>query len=149
MPYEKKRIDIDTIIFDEEKMDVRMEEIGKKIRKERQKKELSISRLAQLSNLSVSCVSKAESERCRISLKTLLRIAAALEIPVSKFLETGEDDAGRCSSEERTEKEEQNRMDGQRFREFTDRADQETIEFILDMAEELVDMLERDTESGR
>ena len=63
MLYRQRGINIDSLIYDDHKMDQRMENIAQNIRKERQKKEVSISELAVAANLSVSCVSKAESRK--------------------------------------------------------------------------------------
>lgn len=84
MSYQRK-IHIESLIYDEEKLEIRLEGVGARIREERLKQNISISKLAELSNLSLSCVSKAES-RCRIGLKALLKIAAALEIPAEQLL---------------------------------------------------------------
>lgn len=91
MFYHQSEINIDSIIYDEQKMDQRMKMIADRIRTEREKKEMSLSNLAEKANLSVSCVSKAESARSSLSLKTILKIAAALQIPVSVLLESEED----------------------------------------------------------
>ena len=98
---QQKRINIDSLIYDDQKMDQRMEKIAQNIRRERQRREVSLSELAAAANLSVSCVSKAESARSTVSLKTILKIATALEIPVSKLLESEEniDDVYKIISE--------------------------------------------------
>lgn len=84
MPYQHK-IHIESLIYDEKKLEKRMEGVGARIKEERLKRNISISKLAELSNLSLSCISKAESH-CRIGLKALLKIAAALEIPAGQLL---------------------------------------------------------------
>ena len=51
---EEKKIRIDSIAYDEQKMEDWLAETANRIRTERIKQNLSISRLAELSNLSVS-----------------------------------------------------------------------------------------------
>ena len=54
---QQKRINIDSLIYDDQKMDQRMEKIAQNIRRERQRREVSLSELAAAANLAVSCVS--------------------------------------------------------------------------------------------
>ena len=65
---QQKRINIDSLIYDDQKMDQRMEKIAQNIRRERQRREVSLSELAAAANLSVSCVSKAESARSTVTV---------------------------------------------------------------------------------
>jgi len=87
MEEQQSRISVESLAYDDEKMEACLAEVGSRIREERIKQELSISKLAELSNLSVSCISKAETEKCRISLKALIKIATALKVPVRQFLD--------------------------------------------------------------
>lgn len=139
MLYRQRGINIDSLIYDDHKMDQRMENIAQNIRKERQKKEVSISELAVAANLSVSCVSKAESEKSTVSLKTILKIATALEVPVSKLLETEEsvDDVWN-KSRIRIEIEHGN---GEVFEKIVENTSEETTEMFLCMAEEMMKLL--------
>ena len=70
---QQKRINIDSLIYDDQKMDQRMEKIAQNIRRERQRREVSLSELAAAANLSVSCVSKADDvwnkSRIRIEIE--------------------------------------------------------------------------------
>ena len=137
MSHREKGIRINSIIYDDEKMEIRLGDIGKRIRQERLCRDLSISKLAELSNLSVSCVSKAESVRCRISLKALLKIAAALDIPAGELM--GEKDAGPEEGVPAGHAEAETAMSsGERFERITEHAGEETVDFILGMADELV-----------
>lgn len=72
-------------------MNAQVGEVAENIRREREKRNLSISRLAERANLSASCISKMEMADTVGSLKTLLKIAAALEIPVGELLNTKKD----------------------------------------------------------
>ena len=133
---QQKRINIDSLIYDDQKMDQRMEKIAQNIRRERQRREVSLSELAAAANLSVSCVSKAESAR-----STILKIATALEIPVSKLLESEEniDDVWN-KSRIRIEIEHGNR---EVFERIVENASEETTEMILNMAEEMMKLLRK------
>lgn len=136
---EQKKISIDSVVYDEKKLEQCLLEVGVRIRHERIRKNLSISKLAELSNLSVSCISKAEANQCGISLKALLKIAAALDVKVWKLMEqkepaqTGNRDAGWQEPDGR-----------KRFEQITGRADEETVGFILDMAEQLLSIMEKE-----
>ena len=138
---QQKRINIDSLIYDDQKMDQRMEKIAQNIRRERQRREVSLSELAAAANLSVSCVSKAESARSTVSLKTILKIATAFEIPVSKLLESEEniDDVWN-KSRIRIEIEHGNR---EVFERIVENASEETTEMILNMAEEMMKLLRK------
>lgn len=87
MAYQRGKILIDSIIYDEDKMNIRMETVGENIRREREKRNLSISGLAERANLSASCISKAEMAKSSVSLKSLIKIAVALDVPVAELLE--------------------------------------------------------------
>ncbi len=58
-------------------------EIAKKIRKE---KKISLRRLAELSGLSASFISNFENGKVNITLSSLKKIAAALEVPVARLV---------------------------------------------------------------
>ena len=63
-----------------------LRDVSKNISKERKKRGLSMAKLAEMSNLSVSHISKLERSRCDIGLKALLRIAAAMEMEADELL---------------------------------------------------------------
>lgn len=130
---EQKKICIDSAVYDEEKMDAWLAKIGMRIRRERISQNLSILKLAELSNLSPSCISKAESNQCGVSLKTLLKIVVALRMPVWELLEL-----------EDAEDEEPNSPMNRRFEEITAQAEGETVDFILDMVEQLMKVTARE-----
>ena len=135
----EEKIHIESLIYDERIMDLRMENVAANINTERKKRGLSISALSNAANLSVSCVSKAESAQCAVSLKTVLKIAAALEIPVSQLLEpTGTQGRGIQPDEGRGI-----------FEKITATATEDTTEWLLLMAEEMVRTLRRSKESGK
>ncbi|MBO5486317.1 MAG: helix-turn-helix transcriptional regulator [Eubacterium sp.] len=71
-------------------MNIRMETVAGNIRREREKRNLTISGLAERANLSASCISKAEMAKSSVSLKSLIKIAAALDVPVAELLEIGD-----------------------------------------------------------
>lgn len=137
---QEEKIHIESLIYDDRIMDLRMEDVAANINAERKKRGLSLSALANAANLSVSCVSKAESAQCAVSLKTVLKIAAALEIPVSQLLEpTGtqairgiQPDEGRGI-----------------FEKITANATEDTTEWLLLMAEEIVHTLRRSKGAGK
>ena len=60
--------------------------IGKRIRKEREKKKMSQMRLAELSNLSVNSISHIECGNTQFSLPSIVAIANALDVSVDCFL---------------------------------------------------------------
>lgn len=97
MAHQQKKILIDSIIYDEKKMNSCMKSVAENIRRERGKKELSISGLAERANLSASCISKAEMAHSSVSLKSLIKIAAALEVPIAELLKTEEETASNAS----------------------------------------------------
>lgn len=136
----EEKIHIESLIYDERIMDLRMENVAANINTERKKRGLSISALANAANLSVSCVSKAESAQCVASLKTVLKIAAALEIPVSQLLEpTGTQGRRDIQPDEGREI----------FEEITVNATEDTTEWLLLIAEEMVRTLRRSKGTGK
>uniref|UniRef100_UPI003FEE9E01 helix-turn-helix domain-containing protein n=1 Tax=Roseburia sp. TaxID=2049040 RepID=UPI003FEE9E01 len=121
-----RRIKIDSIIYDEQKMEALLQDIGKQIHAERVNQGLSISKLAELSNLSASCISKVETARSEISLKALLKITAALDVPVSYFLK----DAIVSEADK-----EAYLTNAEKFEHLTQTAGDEIVEFILNIAD--------------
>ncbi|MBO5522296.1 MAG: helix-turn-helix transcriptional regulator [Roseburia sp.] len=78
---------IDTLIYDDKKLDAEIEGIARNIIQERESQGLSISELAARSNLSISAISKGETGKSTFSLRSLIKIAAALNVPVRKLLQ--------------------------------------------------------------
>ena len=70
----------------DEEVKVMLQEVSHKIRKERLRRGLSMARLAEIANLSVSHISKVEAEQCEIGLRALLKIATALGMEVTELL---------------------------------------------------------------
>lgn len=143
MEERQSRICVESLAYDDEKMEACLAEVGSRIREERIKQELSISKLAELSNLSVSCISKAETERCRISLKALIKIAAALKVPVRQFLDI--DEIGIADVPEEYSKQAANVTNGKRFEQIMEIAGEETVTLILDMADELMRAINKES----
>lgn len=143
MEERQSRICVESLAYDDEKMEACLAEVGSRIREERIKQELSISKLAELSNLSVSCISKAETERCKISLKALIKIAAALKVPVRQFLDINE--IGIADVPEEYSKQAANVTNGERFEQIMEIAGEETVTLILDMADELMRAINKES----
>lgn len=143
MEERQKKICVESLVYDDKKMEACLAEVGNRIHDERIKQALSISKLAEMSNLSVSCISKAETERCRISLKALIKIATALNIPVWKLLDTekvemeGMTAEGLCEGKKKS-------TNGERFEQIMDSAGEEVITLILDMADELMKAINKE-----
>lgn len=126
---QKEKIQIESIIYDEQRMERRMMEVAANVRAERENKGLSISELAELANLSTSCIFKTETGKSAVSLKTILKIAASLEIPVSQLVEpTMPKDT--CEA-------------GNAFEKITEHTSENATEFLLDMAENVIHALRR------
>lgn len=101
-----------------------LRDVSKNISKERKKRGLSMAKLAEMSNLSVSHISKLERSRCDIGLKALLRIAAAMEMEADELL-PGDLDA----------KETERKLTaGERFEQIMQGADPQLVEMFLRMA---------------
>ncbi|MBP3488833.1 MAG: helix-turn-helix transcriptional regulator [Roseburia sp.] len=143
MEEQQSRISVESLAYDDEKMEACLAEVGSRIREERIKQELSISKLAELSNLSVSCISKAETEKCRISLKALIKIATALKVPVRQFLDIDGIDLADVS--ETCNREGASVTNGKRFEQIMEIAGEETVTLILDMADELMRAINKES----
>lgn len=102
-----------------------LREVSKNIRKEREKRGLSMAKLAGMANISVSHISKLERSRCDIGLKALLRIAAALEMEAEELLP---DDFNLKSEDKKI------LTTGERFEQIMQGADQQTVEMFLRLA---------------
>lgn len=137
---EQKNIRIDSIAYDEQKMEDWMAQTANRIRIERMKQNLSISRLAELSNLSVSCISKIESYQCGISLKALIKMSEALNIPAWRLLA----DDKMPEEIKKTDPDLEISDKRKRFEQITALMDQETVAFILDMAKQFINIMEKE-----
>ena len=100
-------------------------EVGKNLRRERLRRGLSITKLAGMSNLSVSHISKVEAAKCEIGLKALVKISTALSMEVVDFLPPIEELYGA----------EKMQTNGERFEEITPGAPEKMIEAILQMSD--------------
>lgn len=78
---------IDTLIYDDEKLDAQIAGIARKVMQERESRGLSISELAALANLSTSVISKGETGKSTFSLRSLIKIAAALNVSVKELFQ--------------------------------------------------------------
>lgn len=138
---EQRKIFVESIIYDDSKMEACLAMVGRRIHAERIRQRVSISRLAELSNLSISCISKAETDQCRISLKALIKIAAALNVPVWQFLDIDESYLLGGTEESQNLKDCTN---GERFEQIMKPAGEKTTALILDMVDELMRAMNRE-----
>lgn len=143
MAEQQKRVCIDSIIYDDKKMEQRLKNIGEKIMQERMRQNMSISKLAEISNLSTSCISKVESARCRTSLRTLIKIAAALGVSVGAILDSGENMDTFLSTEQETDKR-AFLTSGERFEQIMEDVGDGTVDFFLEMADDLIRIIGRE-----
>lgn len=143
MAEQQKRVCIDSIIYDDKKMEQRLKNIGEKIMQERMRQNMSISKLAEISNLSTSCISKVESARCRTSLRTLIKIAAALGVSVGAILDSGENMDTFLSTEQETDKR-AFLTSGERFEQIMEDVGDGTVDFFLEMADDLLRIIGRE-----
>ncbi len=114
-------------------MNIRIEAVAENIRREREKRNLSISGLAERADLSASCISKAEMARSGVSLKTLIKIAAALEVPVGELLE----EAGEKQKKDSETKQKISRHRNL-FEQIMESLPEETADVFLEMIKELI-----------
>ena len=136
--YRNEKIKVDSLIYDDEKMQRYLASVGERIYKERARKGLSIGKLSELSNLSASCICKVESAQSEISLKALLKIAVALDVSVSRLLEDKKEDACPCVSLACL----------QRFENLLGGADAEVVDAVLGIADEFMQALDKAAEKG-
>lgn len=106
-----------------------LREVSQNIRRERRRRGLSMARLAEMANLSVSHISKVEAEQCEIGLRALLKIAAALGIEVTELLPAELTEVPKMAT------------NGEKFEEIMQGANQQTIEFVLKMSEHMASAL--------
>ena len=113
----------------DEEVKVMLQEVSRKIRKERLRRGLSMARLAEIANLSVSHISKVEAEQCEIGLRALLKIATELGMEVTELLP----DELTAIPKMQT--------NGEKFEAIMQGANQQTIEFVLKMSEHMATAL--------
>jgi transcriptional regulator with XRE-family HTH domain len=77
---------MDTVIFDDEQMGLLMNEIGKNIRRERMKQNLSFNELSALTGIHPSHLYKVEHGINNVGLSTILKIAIAFDLPLNKLI---------------------------------------------------------------
>ena len=113
----------------DEEVKVMLQEVSHKIRKERLRRGLSMARLAEIANLSVSHISKVEAEQCEIGLRALLKIATALGMEVTELLPDEMKTIPKMPT------------NGEKFEAIKQGANQQTIEFVLKMSEHMATAL--------
>ncbi|MBP3488807.1 MAG: helix-turn-helix transcriptional regulator [Roseburia sp.] len=106
-----------------------LQEVSQNIRRERQRRGLSMARLAEISNLSVSHISKVEAEQCEIGLRALLKIATAFGMEVTDLLPTELTEVPKMLT------------NGEKFEEIMQGANPQTVEFVLKMSEHMASAL--------
>lgn len=80
------KIDVDSLIFDDKKMDLLFEQIGQNVYELRVKRGLSLTELASMSNLSKSTVYHIEEARYKAKLSAFLKLSAALRVPLESII---------------------------------------------------------------
>ena len=113
----------------DEEVKVMLQEVSHKIRMERLRRGLSMARLAEIANLSVSHISKVEAEQCEIGLRALLKIATALGMEVTELLPDEMKTIPKMPT------------NGEKFEAIMQGANQQTIEFVLKMSEHMATAL--------
>ena len=113
----------------DEEVKVMLQEVSRKIRKERLRRGLSMARLAEIANLSVSHISKVEAEQCEIGLRALLKMATALGMEVTELLPDEMKTIPKMPT------------NGEKFEAIMQGANQQTIEFVLKMSEHMATAL--------
>lgn len=115
---------IDTIVYDDDKLELLVKEIGKNVRKEREKRNWSSTELSNRSNINNSHIYKIESGLGNIGIAAVLKFCIAFGISPNDLIPL--DDVQKV------------RTNGDRFDEITRNAGVETVNFLLDMAEQVV-----------
>lgn len=121
---------LESIIYDEDKMKLLFTEISQRVSEERKKRGISITRLAEIANVSASHIFKVETAQCEIGLKALLKISKALGAKLEDFLP--EDHLIEKDGLERV------MTNGEKFDLITMDADSETIDLILMITDSLM-----------
>lgn len=114
-------INTESMVFDEEQMEILFIEIGKRIQEERVRRNVSQKMLAIRSNLSDNAIYKMEHFQqfnCYVGLKTLLKVSYGLGVDVATFLP----------------RENRGMSNGDKFEEITRCASVSTINYLLEQA---------------
>lgn len=129
---DQKYIKLHTIegpCFDDEKLEVILREIGARVKIERNRQNLSVAQLAEISNLNVTHLYRTESGEKPLGLKGLIKIAIALNMPISYFIPFEQVEYIPAPNVAR-------------FIELTKDFDEETLEFVFDFITHLRDSVE-------
>lgn len=116
----------------DESISMMLGEVSKNISRERKKRGMSMARLAESANLSVSHIFKVENAQCEIGLKALLKISTAFGMEVTDFL----------PYEKQEEKSEEVMTSGEKFENIMEGADPRSVEFVLHMSAYMVKAFE-------
>lgn len=86
--YKKVRIAdlIDTFVFDDQKMDDILSEIRRNLIDLRKKRNLNLSEMGNLSNVSIAQIYKIENGVSTPSFETLIKFAVVLQVPLSEII---------------------------------------------------------------
>lgn len=115
---------IDSICFDEDKMDCLLAEIGTRVKKERQLQNYTVSELAEMTSMNLAHLYRIEKGERPIGLRVLIKIAWALNRPIQKFIPFEEVDRPKTN--------------GERFEEMTRNLDTATINMLFEIVENLI-----------
>ena len=77
---------IDSICTNDDKLDLFLDEIGQRLRKERLNKGYTISELSQLSGVATTILYRIEKLTSPVGLRSLLRLMWALNVPPEKLI---------------------------------------------------------------
>ncbi len=115
---------MDTFCYDDIKLDLLMKDVGNRIQEERIKRNISITQLAALSNVSHSHINRIENGQRKPGLEPLLKICTALSISIMDVLPI--------------EQAQHIITNGERFDRITKNSSIKVINLLLDMAEKMV-----------
>ena len=115
--------------FSDEEMKRVLMEVSQNISMERRKRGISMARLAETANLSVSHISKLESSQCEIGLRALLKISSAFGMKPEEFLP------------QRLSEIKPMLTNGEKFERIIRNSDPKTVEFILNISDHIVKIL--------
>lgn len=106
-----------------------LQEVSRKVSTERKQRGMSMTRLAEAANLSVSHISKIEAEQCDIGLRALIKISMAFGMKPEELLPE------KLSEMPRT------LTNGEKFENIMQGANAQTIAFVLEMSSHMVEAL--------
>lgn len=116
---------IDSPCYDDEKMDILLNEIGSRIKAERIKQGLTTQELVAMSGLNTTHLYRIERGTKPVGLRALIKISFALNKPIEFFVPF------------ERQPEEALSIDLQRFQALTQGFDEDTMEFVFDALEHL------------